>query len=102
MHARFATRPPDVSARRVAASQALRLVTLGVAASAVLVGCGTPGVRGVAGTAPPPSGRGAPPPPREPAPPPAAPPGPPPDLPGRVAQLKLTDVIDIALRDNPA
>src|SRR5439155_985908 len=47
MHARFATRPPDVSARRVAASQALRVVTLGVASSAVLVGCGTPGVRGV-------------------------------------------------------
>src|SRR2546430_13932414 len=79
MHARFATRPPDVSARRVAASQALRVVTLGVAASAVLVGCGTPGVRGVAGAGPPPRARGGPPPP---GPPPAPPPPPPPPPPG--------------------
>src|SRR2546430_2914343 len=85
MHARFATRPPDVSARRVAASQALRVVTLGVAASAVLVGCGTPGVRGVAGTAPPPRVRGAPPPPRPPPPPPPAPPPPAPAPPPRGA-----------------
>src|SRR5438046_3158388 len=32
----------------------------------------------------------------------AAPPGRPPDLAGRIAQLKLTDVIDIALRNNTA
>ena len=102
MHARFATRPPDVSARRVAASQALRVVTLGVAASAVLVGCGTPGVRGVAGTAPAPSVRWTPPAPSQPAAPLPAPPQLPPDLTGRIAQLKLTDVIDIALRNNTA
>src|SRR5437870_721545 len=102
MHARFATRPPDVSARRVAASQALRVVTLGVAASAVLVGCGTPGVRGVGGTAPAPSVRWTPPAPSQPAAPLPAPPQLPPDLTGRIAQLKLTDVIDIALRNNTA
>src|SRR5947209_3989931 len=102
MHARFATRPPDVSARRVAASQALRVVTLGVASSAVLVGCGTPGVRGVAGTAPAPSVRWTPPAPSQPAAPLPAPPQLPPDLTGRIAQLKLTDVIDIALRNNTA
>src|SRR6266576_5665199 len=102
MHARFATRPPDVSARRVAASQALRVVTLGVAASAVLVGCGTPGVRTVAGTAPAASVRWTPPAPSRPAAPLPAPPQLPPDLTGRIAQLKLTDVIDIALRNNTA
>src|SRR5207245_9670433 len=102
MHARFATRPPDVSARRVAASQALRVVTLGVAASAVLVGCGTPGVRGVAGTAPAPSVRWTPPRDATAATQPAPPPALPPDLAERVAQLKLADVIDIALRNNTA
>src|SRR5438445_2263970 len=102
MHARFPTRPPDVSSRRVAASQALRVVSLGVSSSAVLVGCGTPGVRGVAGTAPAPSVRWTPPAPSQPAAPLPAPPQLPPDLTGRIAQLKLTDVIDIALRNNTA
>src|SRR3989454_5508317 len=105
MLVRFATRPPDVPARRVAAAHTLRPVTLGVAAAAVLLGCGTPGVRGVAGTAPAPNvfWTPPPPPPRQAAAAPAAPPPElPPDLAGRIAQLKLTDVIDIALRNNTA
>src|SRR5437879_6369652 len=40
MLARCATRPPAVPARRVAASQALRAVTLGAAAASVLLACG--------------------------------------------------------------
>src|SRR6267378_1864056 len=100
MLARFATRPPDAPVRRVAPSRALPRVTLGVAACTVLLGCGT-GVRGVAGTAPAPNVLWTP--PRQPAVPPAAsPPELPPDLAGRIAQLKLTDVIDIALRNNTA
>src|SRR6266700_2754073 len=103
MHARFATRPPDVPARRVAALPALRPVTLGIATAALLVGCGTPGVRGVAGTAPAPNVLWTPPPTRQPAAAPAAPAlDLPPELAGRIAQLKLTDVIDIALRNNTA
>src|SRR6185312_9050864 len=102
MLARFATRPPDVTAPKVAASQTLRPVILGLAASALLLGCGTPGVRGVAGTAPAPNVLWTPP-SRQPAAAPAAPPPElPPDLAGRIAQLKLTDVIDIALRNNTA
>src|SRR6266567_3841790 len=101
MLARCATRPPAVPARRVAASQALRAVTLGAAAASVLLACGTPGVRGVAGTAPAPNVLWTP--PRQPAAAPAAaPPQLPADLAGRIAQLKLTDVIDIALRNNTA
>src|SRR5207245_260821 len=101
MLARCATRPPAVPARRVAASQALRAVTLGAAAASVLLACGTPGVRGVAGTAPAPNVLWTP--PRQPAAArAAAPPELPPDLAGRIAQLKLTDVIDIALRNNTA
>src|SRR5881628_673280 len=50
-----------------------------------------PGVRGVAGTAPAPNGFWTPPPPTLP-----------PDLAGRIAQLRLADVIDIALRNNTA
>src|SRR6266516_6363843 len=103
MHARFATRPPDVPARRVAALPALRRVTLGIATAALLVGCGTPGVRGVAGTAPAPNVLWTPPPTRQPAAAPAAPAlDLPPELAGRIAGLKLTDVIDIALRNNTA
>src|SRR5438034_530003 len=67
----------------------------------VLLGCGTPGVRGVAGTAPAPNVLWTP--PRQPAAAPAAaPPELPADLAGRIAELKLTDVIDIALRNNTA
>ncbi len=103
MHARFATRPPDVPARRVAALSALRPVTLGIATAALLLGCGTPGVRGVAGTAPAPNVLWTPPPTRQPAAAPAAPAlDLPPELAGRIAGLKLTDVIDIALRNNTA
>src|SRR5437762_2348547 len=75
MLARCATRQPAVPARRVAASQALRAVTLGAAAASVLLGCGTPGVRGVAGTAPAPNVLWTP--PRQPA---AAPAAAPPEL----------------------
>ena len=100
MLARFATRPPAVPARRVAASQTLRPVTLGVTASALLLACGTPGVRGAAGTAPAPNVLWTP--PRAPAAPAEPAPELPPDLAGRIAQLKLTDVIDIALRNNTA
>ncbi len=102
MLARFATRPPGVTAPKVAASQTLRPVILGLAASALLLGCGTPGVRGVAGTAPAPNVLWTPP-SRQPAAAPGVPPPElPPDLAGRIAQLKLTDVIDIALRNNTA
>src|SRR6267378_3839356 len=102
MLARFATRPPGVTAPKVAAPQTLRPVVLGLAASALLLGCGTPGVRGVAGTAPAPNVLWTPP-SRQPAAAPGAPPPElPPDLAGRIAQLKLTDVIDIALRNNTA
>src|SRR2546423_12432166 len=101
MRARRAPRPPAVPARRVAASQALRAVTLGAAAASVLLGCGTPGVRGVAGTAPAPNVLWTP--PRQPAAPPAAaPPELPADLAWRIAELKLTDVIDIAIRNKTA
>ena len=58
-------------------------------------------MRGVAGTAPAPNVFWTPPPPERRA----AAPAPvllPPDLAGRVAQLKLADVIDIALRNNTA
>src|SRR6266550_4162411 len=102
MLARYATRPPDVPGRSVPASRALLPVTLGVAASGLLLGCGTPGVRGVAGTAPAPNVLWTPPPPRQAAARAAASPELPPDLARRIAQLKLTDVIDIALRNNTA
>src|SRR6267143_2585697 len=102
MHARFATRPPGVPARRVAAFQGLRLVILGIVTSAVQLGCGTPGVRGVAGTAPAPNVLWTPPGAGQPSTALAAPPELPPDLAGRIAQLKLADVIDIALRNNTA
>src|SRR5947208_16937256 len=111
MLVRFATRPPDVPARRVAAAHTLRPVTLGVAAAAVLLGCGTPGVPGVARTAPAPNVFWTPPPPPSP-PPPAplrtradtsrAPAGLPSDLAQRVQALTLTDIVDIALRNNTA
>src|SRR5438445_10490635 len=52
MLARCATRPPAVPARRVAASQALRAVTLGAAAASVLLACGSTGGRGGAVTYP--------------------------------------------------
>src|SRR5207249_9558241 len=70
-----------------------------------------PGVRGVAGTAPAPNVFWTPPPPTSP-PPPAplrtradtslAPAGLPSDLAQRVQALTLTDIVDIALRNNTA
>src|SRR3989442_9673834 len=103
MHARFATRPPGVPARRVAALPAWRRVPRGTATAPLLLGWGTRGVRGVAGAAPAPNVLWTPPPPRQPAAAPAAPAlDLPPELAGRIAGLKLTDVIDIALRNNTA
>src|SRR2546425_5200218 len=103
MHARFATRPPGVPAARLAAFRALRPVPRGIATAPLLLGWGPPGVRGVAGTAPAPNVLWTPPPTRQPAAAPAAPAlDLPPELAGRIAGLKLTDVIDIALRNNTA
>src|SRR3989441_7520206 len=96
--------PANRPVPRLGAHRALRAATLGAAlgGAALPLGCGTPGVRGVAGTAPAPNVLWTP--PRQPAAAPAAAPPPelPPDLAGRIAQLKLTDVIDIALRNNTA
>src|SRR5256884_6381500 len=68
----------------------------------LLAACGTPGGGGVAGTAPAPNVFWTPPstPERRAAEPAAA--LLPPDVAARVAQLNLTDVIDIALRNNTA
>jgi len=73
-----------------------------IAVAGLLVGCfGTPGVSGVAGTAPAPNVFWTPPPQHD-----AAPQSSlatlPPDLAERVQQLKLSDVIDVALRNNTA
>ena len=85
---------------RHTARRTLRVATIGVGLAGVALGCGTPGVRGVAGTALAPNVFWQPPTP-PPAPPRAAPLAAiPPDLAERVAQLKLADVIDIALRNN--
>ena len=73
-----------------------------MALAALPLGCGTPGVRGVAGTAPAPNVLWTPPRDATAATQPAPPPALPPDLAERVAQLKLADVIDIALRNNTA
>src|SRR5690348_13221973 len=93
---------PARVANRPVPRRALHAATLGAALAALPLGCGTPGVRGVAGTAPAPNVLWTP--PRDAAavvqeaPPLALPP----DLAERVAQLKLADVIDIALRNNAA
>jgi outer membrane protein len=101
MLARFATRPPAVPTRRALARRVVRSAILGTAAGGVLLGCGTPGVRGVAGTAPAPNVLWTP--PRQAAVAPRPPlPDLPPELAQRIAQLKLADVIDIALRNNIA
>jgi outer membrane protein len=94
------TRQPDVPPDR-GISRAFRLETLAAVSATLLAGCGTPGVRGVAGTAPAPNVFWTPPPPERRAATPA-PMGLPPDVAARVAQLKLADVIDIALRNNAA
>ena len=82
--------------------RALRAGTLGAALAALPLGCGTPGVRGVAGTAPAPNVAWMP--PRQPAAAAESAPAPelPPGLAERIARLQLADVIDIALRNNTA
>ncbi|HXI65502.1 MAG TPA: TolC family protein [Gemmatimonadales bacterium] len=100
MRKRMPTGQPDILRPRPLGT--LLSVTLATGAVAVLAACGT-GVRGVAGTAPTPNVAWTPPrrsvaPPPQPAPPPELPP----DLANRIAQLTLTDVIDIALRNNTA
>jgi len=75
-----------------------------VALAALLLGCfgNPPGVAGVAGTAPAPNVFWTPPPQRDAESARAPLPALPPELAARVQQLKLTDVIDIALRNNTA
>jgi len=102
MRKRMPTGQPDILSPRPLGRGTLLSVTLATGAVAVLAACGT-GVRGVAGTAPTPNVAWTPPrrsvaPPPQPAPPPELPP----DLANRIAQLTLTDVIDIALRNNTA
>lgn len=102
MLARMGTSLPEVVPRVGGAAPALRIATVGAGAAALLLGCGTPGVRGVAGTAPAPNVAWTAPPERVPAARGAPLAALPADLAERVAQLKLTDVIDIALRNNTA
>src|SRR5207245_384457 len=70
--------PANRPVPRLGARRALRTATLGATLATVPLGCGTPGVRGVAGTAPAPNVLWTP--PRDataatkPAPPPALPP----------------------------
>ena len=91
---------PESTCTRRRRIPALRRETAVAGAAALALACGTPGVRGVAGTAPAPNVLWTPPPQR------VAPPAPAPELPAdlaqRIAQLNLTDVIDIALRNNTA
>src|SRR5881275_3387588 len=100
MRERMLTHQPDVLRPRPSMGRTFRLGTLVTATAALLTGCGTPGVRGVAGTAPAPNVLWTP--PRQPAPTVAPPPEVPPDLGARISQLRLVDVIDIALRNNTA
>src|SRR2546421_496477 len=97
MRERMLTHQPDVLRRRPSRGRTFRL---GTATAALLAGCGTPGVRGVAGTAPAPNVLWTP--PRHPAPTFAPPPEGRADLGARISQLRLADVIDIALRNNTA
>ena len=101
MRKRMPPGQPDILRPRVGRGTLLS-ATLATGAVVTLAACGT-GVRGVAGTAPTPNVAWTPPrrsvaPPPQPAPPPELPP----DLANRIAQLTLTDVIDIALRNNTA
>src|SRR2546429_9170985 len=100
MRERMLTHQPDVLRPRPSMGRTFRLGTLVTATAALLTGCGTPGVRGVAGTPPPPHALWAP--PRQPAPP-VAPPPPqvPPDPCARSSPLRLARVIDIAPPDTP-
>ena len=101
MLARMLTDQPDVKRRPRFGRRAFRLETFALG-TAVLAAC-TPGVSGVAGTAPAPNALWKPPPRPEPTAAQATPaPALPADLAQRVAQLRLVDVIDIALRNNTA
>src|SRR5437016_8361670 len=100
MRERMLTHQPDVLRPRPSMGRTFRLGTLVTATAALLTGCGTPGVRGVAGTAPAPNVRWTP--PRQPAPTVAPPPEVPPDLGARITHSRLPEVIDTALRNNPA
>src|SRR6266513_2568921 len=101
MRERMLRHQPDVLRPRPSIGRTFRLGTLVTATAALLTGCGTPGVRGVAGTAPAPNVLWTP--PRQPAPTVAPPISEvPPDLGARISQLRLADVIDIALRNNTA
>src|SRR5947207_4190988 len=100
MRERMLTHQPDVLCPRPSMGRTFRPGPLVTATAALLTGCGTPGVRGVAGTAPAPNVLWTP--PRQPAPTVAPPPEVPPDLGARISQLRLVDVIDIALRNNTA
>src|SRR5438094_1224434 len=100
MRERMLTHQPDVLRPRPSMGRTFRLGTLVTATAALLAGCGTPGVRGVAGTAPAPNVLWTP--PRHTAPTLAPPPAVPADLGARISQLRLADVIDIALRNNTA
>src|SRR5256885_12814178 len=91
MRERMLTHPPDVLRRRPSMGRTFRLGTLVTATAALLAGCGTPGVRGVAGTAPAPNVLW--PPPRQPAPPLAPPPEVPPEPGARISQPRLPDLI---------
>src|SRR6266545_4202270 len=108
MPARVTARLPDVRPRtpppprRVTRRRGLRSATLVAAVSGGLLGCGTPGVRGVAGTAPAPNVLWTPPRESAAAPRPALSLELPTDLAERIARLTLTDVIDVALRNNTA
>jgi outer membrane protein TolC len=72
-------------------------------AAALLLGCvGTPNVNGVEGTSPAPNATWTPPKQRDTTPPPAVPMAVPADLQERLQELTLNDIVDIALRNNPA
>ena len=97
MRKRMPTGQPDILRSRPLVRRALLTATLVFGAAA----CGT-GVRGVAGTAPTPNVAWTPPRSAREAGRQPPPPELPPDLAARIAQLTLTDVIDIALRNNTA
>ena len=97
MRKRMLTGQPDILPPRPRSRWALLTATVAVGAAA----CGT-GVRGVAGTAPTPNVAWTPPASSRQTVRQATSPQLPPDIAERVAQLKLADVIDIALRNNTA
>src|SRR2546423_15406486 len=98
MLARMPTHQPDVPPDR-RSSHAFRLETLAALSAGLIVACGTPGVRGVAGTAPAPNVFWTPPPPARRADAPAAAQLPP-DVAEPAAQLKLAARIALAPRHN--